>query len=83
MGLLQTATKVDATQFFDQDIMQINAGMLAEQFVGQELIAYSQAYENKPFVLGTFRWGQAEVDFVVNVGSKIIPIEVKSVQLVV
>lgn len=79
VGLLQTATKVDATHFFDQDIMQINSGMLAEQFVGQELIAYSQVYENEPLLF----WertdgGQAEVDFVVNVGSKIIPVEVKS-----
>ena len=40
VGLLQTANKVDATHFFDTDILQINAGMIAEQFVGQELLAY-------------------------------------------
>jgi predicted AAA+ superfamily ATPase len=79
VGLLQTATKVDATHFFDQDIMQINAGMLAEQFVGQELIAYSPAYQNAPLLF----WervvgGQAEVDFVETAGSMIIPIEVKA-----
>ena len=30
VGLLQTAVKVDATHFFDTDILQINAGMIAE-----------------------------------------------------
>ncbi len=46
VGLLQTATKVDATHFFEQDILQINSGMLAEQFVGQELLAYAEPYQN-------------------------------------
>lgn len=78
-GLLQTTTKVDATHFFEEDIMQINAGMLAEQFVGQELLAYSPSYQNDPLLF----WertdsGQAEIDYVITVGSDIIPIEVKA-----
>lgn len=79
IGLLQTATKVDATHFFDQDIMQINAGMIAEQFVGQELLAYSPPYQNDPLLFWERTGGsQAEVDFVITVGSEIIPIEVKA-----
>lgn len=79
VGLLQTATKVDATHFFDEEILQINAGMLAEQFVGQELLAYSPPYQNSPLLF----WertggGAAEVDFVTTVGSTIIPLEVKA-----
>jgi uncharacterized protein len=79
IGLLQTATKVDATDFFDKDIMQINAGMLAEQFVGQELLAYSAPYQKQPLLF----WertsgGQAEIDYIITVVSKIIPIEVKA-----
>jgi predicted AAA+ superfamily ATPase len=79
VGLLQTATKVDATHFFEQDIMQINAGMLAEQFVSQELIAYSPSYQNAPLLFWERSDGRrAEVDFIITVGSSIIPIEVKA-----
>lgn len=79
VGLLQTATKVDATRFFDQDIMQINAGMLSEQFVGQELMAYALPYQNDSLLFWEkVNHSQAEIDFVVTVGSDIIPIEVKS-----
>jgi predicted AAA+ superfamily ATPase len=79
IGLLQTATKVDAEHFFEQDIMQINAGMLAEQFVGQELMAYAPSYQNNPLLF----WektgsGLAEVDFIIEFGSDMIPIEVKA-----
>lgn len=79
VGLLQTATKVDATHFFDGDILQINAGMIAEQFVGQELLAYAAPYQNSPLLF----WertdgGQAEIDYVVSFGSDIVPLEVKA-----
>ncbi len=47
VGLLQTATKVDAAQFFDRDLLQINAGALGKQFVGQEIVAYSLPYQNQ------------------------------------
>ena len=70
---------MDATHFFDSDILQINAGMIAEQFVGQELLAGEVPYQNTSLLF----WersdgGQAEVDYVVSVGSKIIPVEVKA-----
>jgi predicted AAA+ superfamily ATPase len=79
VGLLQTMTKVDATLFFEQDILQINSGMIAEQFVGQELLAYSPSYQNAPLLF----WersgeGEAEVDFMITVGANIIPVEVKA-----
>jgi predicted AAA+ superfamily ATPase len=78
VGLLQTATKVDASHFFDQDILQINAGVIAEQFVGQELLAYSPYYENTPLLFWERSEGTAEVDFVTTLGSEITPIEVKA-----
>ncbi|MBA2369558.1 MAG: ATP-binding protein [Candidatus Protochlamydia sp.] len=79
IGLLQTETKVDATHFFEQEIMQINAGMLAEQFVGQELLAYAPAYQNAPLLFWErTNGGQAEIDFVMEIGSDIIPVEVKA-----
>lgn len=78
VGLLQTVTKVDATHFFEQDVLQINAGMLAEQFVSQELIAYSPAFQNTPLFFWERDGGIAEVDFIITVGSTILPIEVKA-----
>lgn len=78
IGLLQTATKVDATQFFHQDILQINSGVIAEQFVGQELLAYSPPYQNGPLLFWERDEGEAEIDFIITVGSIIVPIEVKA-----
>lgn len=78
VGLLQTATKVDATQFFNQDILQINSGMIAEQFVEQELLAYSLPYQNAPLLFWERDEGEAEIDFITAIGSEIIPIEVKA-----
>ena len=78
VGLLQTATKVDATHFFEQEILQINAGMIAEQFVGEELISYALPYQNASLLFWERSGGEAEVDYVTSVGSEIIPIEVKA-----
>ncbi len=78
VGLLQTATKVDATQFFNQDILQINSGMIAEQFVGQELLSYSLPYQNAPLLFWERDEGEAEIDFITAIGGDIIPIEVKA-----
>lgn len=78
IGLLQTATKVDATEFFDEDIMQINAGMLAEQFVGQELIAYQAPYQKEKLLFWERIGGQAEIDYLITIKSEIVLIEVKA-----
>lgn len=78
VGLLQSVCKVDANVFFEQDIIQINKGMIAEQFVGQELISYSAPYQNSPMLFWERQGGIAEIDYLTNVGSEIIPIEVKA-----
>ena len=78
VGLIQTATKVDANLFFEGDILQINAGMIAEQFVEQELLSYSPPFQNAPVLFWEKEQSDAEVDFVMSVGSKIVPIEVKA-----
>lgn len=62
------------------DVLLINQGAIAEQFVGQELIAYGPKYEKKSLYfwerekVGTM----AEIDYVIQVDSKIYPIEVKA-----
>ncbi len=81
VGLLQHASRIDMYTLLNEDLSFINQGALAEQFVGQELIAYSQNYE-KPAL---YYWereksgSQAEVDYVMHCGGQIFPIEVKSV----
>lgn len=47
VGLMVYASRVPAEWFLD-DIILLNRGALAEQFVGQELLAYSPAYEEGP-----------------------------------
>lgn len=80
VGLLQSAHQVNIEEVLQSDITQINSGELAEQFVGQELLAYAHFHENKQL----FYWvreaksSKAEVDFVVTIDSNIVPIEVKS-----
>ena len=64
----------------DEDITGIYRGAIAEQFVGQELVALSPQYE--PAWLAYWERSalnsQAEVDYVVIIDSKVIPLEVKS-----
>jgi len=79
VGMLQTALKTDAEALWHADLLQINAGALAEQFVGQELLAYSDPYQNKPLLFWERGEGkEAEVDYVSAVDSQIVPIEVKA-----
>ena len=62
------------------DLTLVNRGVLAEQFVGQELLAYAPSY--KPAQL--YYWerekkgAEAEIDYVVEANTHLIPIEVKA-----
>lgn len=80
VGLAQNACGLQVEINFNKDLLQINAGSVAEQFVGQELLAYGDAYtrENLYFWARSKRGSMAEVDFVINVGAKILPLEVKA-----
>lgn len=80
IGLMQNANKIDPNIILTKDIWQVNEGALAEQLVGQELLAYGNDYENTIL----YFWERdeagstAEVDYVSQVGSRIVPIEVKA-----
>lgn len=80
IGLLQNALEVDAKEIATSELTDIFRGVLAEQFVGQELLAYVDPYIDRHL----YFWdrqeagGSAEVDFVMNISGKIVPIEVKS-----
>ena len=58
----------------------INKGAVAEAFVGQELLAYTNARMSTQLYYWhrDKRGSQAEVDYVINLEQKIIPIEVKA-----
>ncbi len=80
IGMLQTALKVDPLLFFREDLTLIHSGALAEQFVGQELIAYANPHDRTQlhFWEREKKDSAAEVDYIVTAGSQMIPIEVKA-----
>lgn len=63
-----------------ENVWQVNEGALAEQFVGQELLASGNAYEKNTLYFWErgARGSTAEVDYVTQIGSRIIPIDVKA-----
>lgn len=80
IGLVKASQMLDAELLQQKDLLLINRGMLAEQFVGQELLAYKDPYFPQPL----YYWerekkgSEAEIDYILNIGESIIPIEVKS-----
>lgn len=80
IGLLQEFLHTDPEKLRDTDLVQINSGDLAEQFVGQELMVYGESYrKTKLFFWEREKMGsEAQVDYVIQHKSNIIPIEVKA-----
>lgn len=80
IGLMNCVNKLDLQTVWDTDLMQINSGIQAEQFVGQELLAYADPYTNAQL----YYWNRdkkgamAEIDYVMQVRDNIVPIEVKA-----
>ncbi|MBF0493375.1 MAG: ATP-binding protein [Deltaproteobacteria bacterium] len=80
VGLMQRACGLDVDIALSEDFMAINAGAVAEQVVAQELIASADPHEERPlyFWARDKKNSQAEIDYLVTLGAKIIPIEVKA-----
>ena len=80
IGLVKRACNLDLEILFKENLSLINKGTLAEQFVGQELLAYM--FKNE--INNLYSWkreiknSSAEIDFLITIGSKIVPIEVKA-----
>ena len=81
IGLAQRLLKLDHRPLLlDPDISQVNKGAIAELFTGLEFIAYQDFREKAEL----YYWhreaksSNAEVDYVISIGSKILPVEVKS-----
>lgn len=79
-GLIQNACGLSIDISSNKNLLQINAGAVAEQFVGQELCANSDKFQPADlyFWARDAKNSSAEVDYVVNIGSAIVPIEVKA-----
>ena len=79
IGLVTYASRIEA-ELLLKDMILLNRGALAEQFVGQELLAYQPYYEEAKlyFWCREKKSSMAEVDFIITVGSQIIPMEVKA-----
>lgn len=80
-GLLQSVLGLNIADFLaTPDIQVVNKGAIAETFVGNEIIKSSPCYAPRSL----YCWhreksgSNAEVDYVVQIGHKIRPIEVKS-----
>ena len=79
VGLMQNLSGA-TEQLLDGDPMRINDGAVAEQFVGQELLAHRSPYERPEL----FYWhrreknSSAEVDYLVAAGGRVVPVEVKA-----
>jgi len=80
-GIMQQALKLDISKLFlGETLQQINRGSIAEMFVGLEIVKNMPC--NAPVQL--FYWqreqrgSQAEVDYLIENGTGIIPVEVKA-----
>ncbi|MFN7096687.1 MAG: ATP-binding protein [Gammaproteobacteria bacterium] len=80
IGLVKASQMLDTELLQQKDLLLINRGAMAEQFVGQELLAYSDPYLPQQL----YYWERdkqgstAEVDYVISINENIIPLEVKA-----
>jgi predicted AAA+ superfamily ATPase len=80
VGLLHAITGIYSNTAKEKNLTAIFNGAVAEQFAGQELIAYQNPF-TKPAL---YYWGRkaknstAEIDYLMELNAQIIPIEVKS-----
>ncbi|MCF8372047.1 MAG: ATP-binding protein [Bacteroidales bacterium] len=80
IGLLHAVSKVYSDTAMAKDFTAVFKGAVAEQFVGQELMAYHAPY-SKPSL---YYWAReaknsnAELDYLIELDAKIIPIEIKA-----
>ena len=81
VALSQKVLKLETGSWiFDPESAIVNKGAVAEAFVGQELLAYSNYLSKKQlfYWVREKRGASAEVDYLESAGNKVVPIEVKS-----
>lgn len=79
VGLIKRMNQLDASFLLKENIALLNEGPLAEQFVGQELLAYAPAsHKTKLYFWARDGQGTAEVDYLYQHQNQIFPVEVKA-----
>lgn len=78
-GAYLTKQGYDATQILEAvDLESMNKGALVEMQTGLELLKNSERYQNENLYYWKRTGANAEVDYVIQQGNTIIPVEVKS-----
>ena len=81
VGLSQALLKLDiASWFIDPLGTFVNKGMIVEAFVGQEILTYADPIMKEELFYWSreVRASEAEVDYVVQIKERVVPVEVKS-----
>lgn len=80
VGLLQRACNLNITRWLSAESeILLSAGMVAEQFIAQQILAHSNNRREKLFYWEREKAsGSAELDFLIEKDNKLYPIEVKS-----
>jgi predicted AAA+ superfamily ATPase len=81
IGLAATSLGINLADLqMEEELIMINNGAMAEQFIGQHLLYKPQSYKRPEL----YYWNrekkssQAEVDYLISCGSKVVPVEVKA-----
>ena len=79
VGLMQRACGLNIADWIQKPYQLIHAGGIAEQFVGQEILASSGFKRNRLYYWEREKRGSsAEIDYLVEHKGQVIPLEVKS-----
>lgn len=78
IGLTQRACGIDSREFINKENVLLNKGLLAEQYVGQELLNLEFTDDQLYYWDRDKKNSQSEVDYVIAIDGIIYPIEVKS-----
>jgi predicted AAA+ superfamily ATPase len=80
IGLMQHLCGLNSETLMEEDFIQVNAGAVAEQFVGQELMAYHDPLKEPSLYYWAreARSSSAEVDYLTPYRKYALPVEVKA-----
>lgn len=80
VGLMCTALGLNLLDLGHQDLTLVNAGAVAEQFIGQHLLHSGPSFQTPSLHYWTreARNAAAEVDYLMALGGRIVPVEIKA-----
>lgn len=80
VGLMCAALGLNLLDLSHQDLTLVNAGAVAEQFIGQHLLHSGPSFQTPSLHYWTreARSAAAEVDYLMALGGRIVPVEIKA-----